>query len=113
MTTFVKSLTAITVDTAIKVKTDGSGQWRRICHTRSAEAPSEYRDVLGATVSFDGRWAVLTTDWDNTLKAGQPFRYCLLVKIPTEAELVAGDYGGDVTPPAVPSAPSAVSQAWS
>ena len=85
----------------IKVRTDGSGQWRRLAHTRS-DSTFSYRNTPKGNISRDHRWFIYTSDWDTTLKAGQPFHYGFMLKVPTEAEFAAGNYGSDSIAPAAP-----------
>ena len=79
----------------LKVWGDGSGQWRRLCHHRSYYPTSTnfYRSTTKANISRDGRWLIFATSWDNDQDAGHTFHYPMMLKVPTEAEFAAGDYG--------------------
>lgn len=79
----------------INVRTDGSFQWRRLCHHRSdvANSTNELRSLPKGTISQDGRWFIFTTNWGNTRIGANSFHYGMMLKVPTEAEFTLGRYG--------------------
>lgn len=79
-------------DELLKVWTDGSGKWRRLCHTFSDQTnpPTYYSDTPKASISRDGRWYIWMSN--KTIVAGR--HDVFIVKVPTEAEFAVGDYGG-------------------
>ncbi|OGR82644.1 MAG: hypothetical protein A3J74_00880 [Elusimicrobia bacterium RIFCSPHIGHO2_02_FULL_57_9] len=95
-----------------KVWTDGStprgtyGKYRRLAHhrTRTWGNSNSYRSAPKGSVSPTGRYFAWSSNWENAATiGGQPRVDVYILKIPTEAEFAAGNYGGsDSIAPAAP-----------
>ena len=94
ISTFKSTAWAKYQNEVMRVWTDNSAAWRRLCHHRSdmANTTNEYRSSPKGNISQNGRWFIFTTNWDNTRIGANSFHYGMMLKVPTEAEFTAGDY---------------------